>query len=183
MLRHNMAPILCVGESAAERAAGEAGRRVAAQLSSALSGRRAEEIARCVVAYEPLWAIGTGVTATPEDAESMCAHIHRELQRLGGASALSVRVQYGGSVTVDNAAALLAQPSVDGLLVGGTSLDAANFIAIAPSPAALSRVAHSGGRAAPTNAARARPDNLTGLVGEVLAMTAVRRIRCSRTFS
>jgi triosephosphate isomerase len=131
VLRHNMAPILCVGESAEAREGGTAEEVVAAQLAAVVTPARRAGIASFVVAYEPIWAIGTGVTATPDDAESMCAHIHRELQRLGGASALSVRVQYGGSVTVDNAVALLAQPSVDGLLVGGTSLDAANFMKVA----------------------------------------------------
>jgi triosephosphate isomerase len=131
VLRNNMAPILCVGESAAARSAGEAQAVVSAQLAAVVTGARRQAVTKFVVAYEPIWAIGTGVTATPEDAEEMCGHIHAELQALAGASAISVRVQYGGSVTADNAAALLAKPSVDGLLVGGASLDAARFIEVA----------------------------------------------------
>ena len=131
ILKAGMTPILCVGESAAEREAGEAGARVAAQLEAAFSRRKGEEIARCVVAYEPIWAIGTGVNATPEDAEEMCGAIRGELGRLGGDVATTVRVQYGGSVTPENAADLLGCENVDGALVGGASLDAGKFHTIA----------------------------------------------------
>ncbi|MGH9919747.1 MAG: triose-phosphate isomerase family protein, partial [Nitrososphaerales archaeon] len=126
-----LSPILCVGESAEERAAGEAHLRVTVQLDAALGRRKGEEIARCVVAYEPIWAIGTGENATPEDAEEMCGAIRADLEHLGGAVAATTRVQYGGSVTPENAGELLACPNVDGALVGGASLDAARFHAIA----------------------------------------------------
>jgi triosephosphate isomerase len=131
VLRNNMSPILCVGESAAARAAGDAESVVAGQLAAVVTANRRESISRFVVAYEPVWAIGTGETPTEADAEAMCAHIHLHLDELAGAAAGSVRVQYGGSVSPDNAAAFLAQPAIDGLLVGGASLDAARFMAIA----------------------------------------------------
>jgi triosephosphate isomerase len=130
VLRNNMAPILCVGESAEAREAGDAERVVAEQLAAVLTKRR-EAISRFVVAYEPIWAIGSGVTPTEADAEAMCAHIHARLVELAGAGAEGVRVQYGGSVNPDNAADFLAQPAIDGLLVGGASLDATRFMAIA----------------------------------------------------
>jgi triosephosphate isomerase len=130
VLRHNMSPILCVGEGKDAREAGEAESVVSAQLEAVLSGARGGAIHNFVVAYEPIWAIGTGLSATAADAEAMCGHIHGELERLCGSGAISVRVQYGGSVKADNAAELLAQPSVDGLLVGGASLDASQFMAI-----------------------------------------------------
>jgi triosephosphate isomerase len=131
VLRNNMSPILCVGESAAAREAGDAEAVVAEQLAAVVTTKRREFISRFVVAYEPIWAIGTGVTSTEQDAEAMCAHIHLRLEELAGAAASAVRVQYGGSVNADNAAAFLAQPAIDGLLVGGASLDAARFMAIA----------------------------------------------------
>ncbi|HVB05885.1 MAG TPA: triose-phosphate isomerase [Acidimicrobiales bacterium] len=130
ILKAGMVPILCVGESGEERAEGMALAKVAGQLEAALGRRKGEEIARVVVAYEPIWAIGTGVVATPDDAEEMCGTIRDELTRLGGAVAATARVQYGGSVTPENAADLLACANVDGALVGGASLDAAKFHAI-----------------------------------------------------
>jgi triosephosphate isomerase len=131
VLRNNMSPILCVGESAAAREAGEAEQVVADQLAAVVTPARREAISRFVVAYEPIWAIGTGVTPTEADAEAMCGYIHARLDALAGGAAEAVRVQYGGSVNDENAAAFLAQPAIDGLLVGGASLDAARFIAIA----------------------------------------------------
>jgi triosephosphate isomerase len=131
VLRNNMSPILCVGESAEARAAGDAETVVAEQLAAVVTAKRREAISRFVVAYEPIWAIGSGVTPTEEDAEAMCAHIHARLEELAGSAATGVRVQYGGSVNVDNATDFLAQPAIDGLLVGGASLDAARFMAIA----------------------------------------------------
>jgi len=130
VLRNNMSPILCVGESADARAAGDAEQVVADQLAAVVTSKRREAISR-FVAYEPIWgAIGTGVTASEEDAEQMCAHIHRRLDALAGGAAEAVRVQYGGSVNADNAASFLAQPAIDGLLIGGASLEAARFMAI-----------------------------------------------------
>jgi triosephosphate isomerase len=131
VLRNNMSPILCVGESAAAREAGEAEQVVADQLAAVVTPARREAISRFVVAYEPIWAIGTGVTPTEADAEAMCGYIHARLDALAGGAAEAVRVQYGGSVNDENAAAFLAQPAIDGLLVGGASLDAARFMAIA----------------------------------------------------
>jgi triosephosphate isomerase (TIM) len=131
VLRHAMSPILCVGETLAEREAGEADARVAAQLRAALADRGAEAFASIVVAYEPIWAIGTGLTASAEDAQAMAKTIRAELQRLGGAVSETMRVQYGGSVTPENAGDLLACADIDGLLVGGASLDADKLVAIA----------------------------------------------------
>ncbi|HWD24034.1 MAG TPA: triose-phosphate isomerase [Acidimicrobiales bacterium] len=133
VLRHGMRAICCVGESADERAGGEAKSRVAAQIRSAFARRKPETFPSLVVAYEPIWAIGTGLTATPDDAEEMCALIRDELVAAGGPTAESIRVQYGGSVTPECSGDLLACPNVDGLLVGGASLDAAKFVAIAAS--------------------------------------------------
>lgn len=131
VLRNQMSPILCVGEGKDAREAGDAEAVVTAQLEAVMVAERRRQIGSFVVAYEPIWAIGTGLTASAADAEAMCAHIHSELERLCGAPAASVRVQYGGSVKADNADELLGQPSIDGLLVGGASLDATQFVAIA----------------------------------------------------
>jgi triosephosphate isomerase (TIM) len=130
VLRYNMAPIVCVGETSEERESGEAESKVRSQLEGALARRPGAVLARCVVAYEPLWAVGTGNNATADDAQAMAKHIRAELVRLGGAEADATRIQYGGSVTPDNAAELLACADVDGLLVGGASLDATRFTAI-----------------------------------------------------
>jgi triosephosphate isomerase len=131
ILRNGMVPILCVGETLEEREAGEAESKVASQLVAALSARERDVVGSLVIAYEPIWAIGTGVNATPADAGSMAAVIRSNVAVLAGAGAgESVRIQYGGSVTPDNAAAILAEAGVDGLLVGGASLDAERFSAI-----------------------------------------------------
>ncbi len=130
--RHGMTPILCVGETLEEREAGGAEAKVSGQLAAALSGRKRDLVAAMVIAYEPIWAIGTGVNATPADAGAMASFIRSELVGLAGrAAAESVRIQYGGSVTPDNAKELLAEDDVDGLLVGGASLDPAALVAIA----------------------------------------------------
>lgn len=122
-----MTPIVCVGESLDVRTAGDAQDVVAAQLSASLAGLTKAQRQSVVVAYEPIWAIGTGRTATPKDAESMCAALRATLGETSGSAAQSVRVLYGGSVKPVNAAELLAQPSIDGALVGGASLDAVSF--------------------------------------------------------
>ena len=123
-------PILCVGETLEEREAGRTFDVVSAQLAGSLArvdDARAEEL---VIAYEPVWAIGTGRTATPELAQEVHAHIRRQLGERFAGVAEAIRIQYGGSVKPDNAEALLSQPDIDGGLVGGASLDPASFCAI-----------------------------------------------------
>src|SRR5580704_2030195 len=138
VLRHAMTPIVCVGETEEEREDGETDARLSAQTTAALKGLAADQVAGLVVAYEPIWAIGTGRTATAEDAQSACAHIRGVVGELAGAEAAgAVRIQYGGSVRPENAAELLGQRDVDGALVGGASLDAATFAAIVQAAASV----------------------------------------------
>ena len=120
-LAAGLEPILCVGESEEARDAG--------QTEGVLERQLQADLAEVVIAYEPIWAIGTGRTATPEQAQEACAYI-RDVLRERGAAADSVRILYGGSVKPANAAELLAQPDIDGALVGGASLDPADFAAI-----------------------------------------------------
>jgi triosephosphate isomerase len=129
--RHGMHPILCVGETSQERRDGAAVAKVRWQVAAALSGRPAGTVASAVIAYEPIWAISAGQTATPGDAGQMCSAIRDQVGQLAGSgAAAAVRIQYGGSVTPGTAAALLSAESVDGFLVGGASLDARQFAAI-----------------------------------------------------
>jgi triosephosphate isomerase len=129
--RNGMAPILCVGESAEERDAGTTERRLRAQVDSALGVLQSEEMASLVVAYEPIWAIGTGRAATHVDASDAAAYIRSLVSEAGGAEAgAGVRIQYGGSVSPENAADFVSEPDVDGLLVGGASLTATEFAEI-----------------------------------------------------
>jgi triosephosphate isomerase len=129
--RNGMTPIVCVGESQEERETGLTRDRLAGQVEAALGGLAPEAAASLVIAYEPLWAIGTGAAATPDDAQEACAWIRHVVARtVGEAPAASVRIQYGGSVTPENTRELLAGADVDGTLVGGASLDAATFVAI-----------------------------------------------------
>ncbi len=131
VLKAGMQPIVCVGETLAEREGNTTFEVVAKQLNGALSGFKAEEARQFVVAYEPVWAIGTGKTATSRQAQDVHAHIRGLLKALWGAEvAQLIRIQYGGSVKADNAAELLSQPDIDGALVGGASLKAADFAAI-----------------------------------------------------
>ncbi|MGD0743407.1 MAG: triose-phosphate isomerase [Acidimicrobiales bacterium] len=130
ILRHGMVPIVCVGETLAEREAGDAETRVRGQVRAALEGRPAEVVASVVLAYEPIWAIGTGRTATPADAQEMCAAIRSEIGRFAPSATAAIRVQYGGSVTPETAGELIAGADVDGFLVGGASLDAQRFVSI-----------------------------------------------------
>ncbi len=126
--RHAMQPILCVGESAQERDAGKTESRLAAQLESALGALAPEQMASLVVAYEPIWAIGTGRAASAVDAADAASFIRLTVAERGGpAAGEGVRVQYGGSVNPENAADFLAEPDIDGLLVGGASLQAPGF--------------------------------------------------------
>ena len=130
ILRHGMVPIVCVGETLAEREAGDAETKVRGQVRAALGGRPAEVVASLVLAYEPIWAIGTGRTATPADAQEMCAAIRSEVGDFAPSAATAIRIQYGGSVTPESADELLAGEDVDGFLVGGASLDAQRFVSI-----------------------------------------------------
>jgi len=127
VLSAGMRPIVCVGETLAEREAGRTLEVVDRQVRAALSGLPSEPIAALTVAYEPVWAIGTGRTATSAQAQEVHAAIRRLLRELSPSAADAVRIQYGGSVKPDNAAELMAQPDVDGSLVGGASLKALDF--------------------------------------------------------
>ncbi len=128
---HDMTPIVCVGETLAEREGGAAESKVDRQVTAALTGLSAEQVSAMVVAYEPIWAIGTGRTATPDDAQTMCGLIRRVAAGLFDASVADrLRIQYGGSVKASNTAELMAQPDIDGALVGGASLDPDEFARI-----------------------------------------------------
>ena len=123
-----MTPIVCVGEGLDVRQAGEQVPYTLAQIDGSLSGFTPEEIASLVVAYEPVWAIGTGEVATPDDAQEVCAAIRGRLRETAGdAAADGCRILYGGSVKAANIAGIMAQPDVDGALVGGASLQADEF--------------------------------------------------------
>ena len=124
-------PIVCVGELLEQREAGQTKQIVEDQLSGSLAGLTADEATQTVIAYEPVWAIGTGKVATPQQAEEVHAELRKMLEaRYNAAVAEAVVIQYGGSVKPDNAADLLAQPNIDGALVGGASLKADSFLAI-----------------------------------------------------
>ncbi|HEX7101347.1 MAG TPA: triose-phosphate isomerase [Nitrolancea sp.] len=128
ILRNGMYPILCVGELLDERDAGRAFEVVDRQLVAALNASSQESLSELVIAYEPVWAIGTGRAATPEDAQQMAAHIRSTVAGMFDAAfAQSIRIQYGGSVNEANAGAILSLPDVDGALVGGASLKAEAF--------------------------------------------------------
>ncbi len=130
-LAAGLIPIVCVGETKDERLEERTEQVLLTQLGGSLAGLSAQQMAGTVLAYEPVWAIGTGLTATPEQAQSAQAFIRGCLGRqFGEATASRVVVQYGGSVKADNAADLLACPDIDGALVGGASLKAADFLAI-----------------------------------------------------
>ena len=131
VIAHEMLPILCVGETEEQRDGGEAKDVVLSQLRAGLDGVSAEEAEGLVVAYEPVWAIGTGRTATPEDAQEMCEAVRSTLADLYDQHLADVtRVQYGGSVKPGNVRELMAQPDLDGALVGGASLTADDFALI-----------------------------------------------------
>jgi triosephosphate isomerase len=130
-LAHDMEVILCVGETLAEREAGMLESVVGTQLKEGLAGVNPEAFGKVTIAYEPVWAIGTGKTATPEDADAVHAYCRSVIHGLYGENAAkNVIIQYGGSVKPENAAALMAKPNIDGALVGGASLDAGTFIPI-----------------------------------------------------
>ncbi|MBI4227218.1 MAG: triose-phosphate isomerase [Candidatus Omnitrophica bacterium] len=131
VVAHGLTPIVCVGETLQERDAGRTLEVVGAQLTAGLQPVTPEQAPRLIVAYEPVWAIGTGRNATPAQAQEVHACLRQRLAaRFTPAIARQIRIQYGGSVKPDNSAELIAQPDVDGFLVGGASLDAAQFAAI-----------------------------------------------------
>jgi triosephosphate isomerase len=123
-------PVLCVGETIAERRGGHTSRVLEMQLEAGLNGLSPEAMARIVIAYEPVWAIGTGETATPDQVQEAAAWIREWVGRHHGRAAATVRILYGGSVKLDNARSLLVLPDVDGALVGGASLDPEGFAAL-----------------------------------------------------
>jgi triosephosphate isomerase (TIM) len=130
-IEYGLRPVLCVGETKPQRDAGMAEETTLGQLHAGLDGLAAEQLANVVIAYEPVWAIGTGDTATPEDAQAMHAAIRDALQSTFGLGVgEATRVLYGGSVKADNVDAIMAKPDVDGVLVGGASLKADSFLRI-----------------------------------------------------
>jgi triosephosphate isomerase len=129
VLKENMTPIVCCGETLDERQAGQAESKVASQIAGSLAKLTAEVVGELVIAYEPIWAIGTGVTATAEQAQDTHKYCRSVIEDLyGAAAAAAVRIQYGGSVKGANSAELLGQPDIDGALVGGAALEAASFL-------------------------------------------------------
>jgi triosephosphate isomerase len=130
-LRHGLVPIVCVGEGLEIRQAGAHVTHCTSQLDASLDGLTTEQIASVVIAYEPVWAIGTGEVATPEDAQEVCGALRARLaERFGPETAATVRILYGGSVKAASTAGILAGPDIDGALVGGASLDADEFAQI-----------------------------------------------------
>jgi triosephosphate isomerase len=135
-----LTPIFCVGEGLEVREAGNHVPHCTTQIDGGLDGLKAEQVQKIVVAYEPVWAIGTGKTATPEDAQEVCGEIRSRITEVFGAdTGAAVRIQYGGSVKAANIASIMAQPDVDGALVGGASLDAEEFTAICKFPEHVTR--------------------------------------------
>src|SRR6478752_2946177 len=130
VLAADMQPIICVGESLAQREAGETDAFVAGQVQAAFANLPSDKAARCVVAYEPIWAIGTGRNATPDDANATIGVVRSTLRDIVGGTADELRILYGGSMKPGNAADLMAMPEVDGGLVGGASLDPDDFARI-----------------------------------------------------
>jgi triosephosphate isomerase len=119
-----MVPIFCVGEELAVRESGAHVSHVIRQIRAGLEGLSKPELKKIVIAYEPVWAIGTGKVATPEDAQEVCAAIREEVENIGSAEiAVAMRILYGGSVKSSNVAEIMAKPDVDGALIGGASLD------------------------------------------------------------
>ncbi|MCU1358572.1 MAG: tpiA [Acidimicrobiales bacterium] len=135
ILKWGMTPILCCGETLDEREAGATEEKVAGQVRAGLAGVTAEQVGALVIAYEPIWAIGTGRTASAEDAQAVCAFVRATVADVASAdAAASVRIQYGGSVKPGNAVELMSQPDIDGALVGGASLVAEDFAGIVQFP-------------------------------------------------
>lgn len=126
---HHLVPIVCVGETLAQRESGITNEVVAGQVERALAGLTDEQVKQVVIAYEPIWAIGTGKSSTPQDANEVCAHIRSVVAgQFSQDTADAVRIQYGGSVKPENIKEYLAQADIDGALVGGASLESASFL-------------------------------------------------------
>lgn len=130
VLKHNLVPVLCIGETLSEREAGKTLDVLKTQLDGGLKGFSEEQLKTLVIAYEPVWAIGTGKTATPDEAQEAHAAIRAHLEKYSADFAQNIIILYGGSVKTDNIDAIMAQPDVDGALVGGQSLVAEQFIRI-----------------------------------------------------
>ncbi|MEO6061343.1 MAG: triose-phosphate isomerase [Thermoflexales bacterium] len=130
VLAAGLTPIICIGETLAENEAGQTEAVLGRQTAAALQSIQAADLPRVVIAYEPIWAIGTGRAATAADAQNRCAFVRGELRKAAGAAADVIRIQYGGSVTAANAKEILGQPDIDGALVGGASLKIPDFAAI-----------------------------------------------------
>lgn len=130
LLEHALTPIVCVGETLVEREAGQTLTVIGAQLAALFAQVDASQLARCVIAYEPVWAIGTGLTATPEQAQEVHAFIRSQIRSRYESTAENVQLLYGGSVKANNAESLFSQPDIDGGLIGGASLNAEEFAAI-----------------------------------------------------
>lgn len=130
LLESDVTPIVCIGESLNERKAGETEGVVGRQLNAVLQAIDATDLRRIVVAYEPVWAIGTGMTATPEMAQRVHAFLRGQLEQVDAEAAQQVKILYGGSMKPDNAQALLAMPDIDGGLIGGAALKAPDFLGI-----------------------------------------------------
>lgn len=145
LLDAGLVPIVCVGESEEQRDAGQTEDVLRRQVEADLAAVKAERLADVVIAYEPVWAIGTGRTATPEQAQEAVAFIRSLLAARDADAGGGVRVQYGGSVKPGNAAELLSQPDIDGALVGGASLDPDDFLAICSAAPSASRAGAAGG--------------------------------------
>jgi triosephosphate isomerase len=128
ILKHEMTPIMAVGETLEQRESGEMEDHIVDQVLEGLAGVKKDSVGGLVIAYEPIWAIGTGMTATPDDAQQMCAFIRTTVEeKFGAAAAKAVRIQYGGSVKPGTAPELMNQPDIDGALIGGASLSSEDF--------------------------------------------------------
>lgn len=132
IFKNNMTPIICCGETLEQREAGQTEDWVASQVEAALAGLSKEQVASLVIAYEPIWAIGTGKTATADQAQEVCGHIRATVKKLyDDETGDNVRIQYGGSVKPANVKELMSKPDIDGGLVGGASMDPESFLALA----------------------------------------------------